>query len=89
MPRLARLAHEHQDLAERILLSGGNLKEVAESVGISYPTLRKRLDEMIDALVALRHDDDLKAEALLEAVENRRMPPEEAARRIKEMNGGR
>lgn len=89
MPRLARLSVEHQDLAERILMSGGNLKEVAEAVGVSYPTLRKRVDEMIEALGTLRMADQQKADAFLEAVENGNMRPEEAARRIGEMGGGR
>ncbi|HUF10802.1 MAG TPA: DUF2089 family protein [Rhodothermales bacterium] len=86
--RLTRLSGEHQDLAERILLSGGNLKEVAEAVGVSYPTLRKRVDELIAALEALRKSDQRRADAFLEAVENGNMRPEEAARRIGEMGGG-
>ena len=32
------------------VLSGGNLKEIAEQVGVSYPTIRSRLDKVIDAL---------------------------------------
>ena len=87
-PRLARLSAPHHELAERILLSGGNLKEVAEAVGVSYPTLRKRVDELIEALDALRKADGKKADALLEAVEHGNMQPEEAARRIGEMGGG-
>ena len=87
-PRLARLSAPHHELAERILLSGGNLKEVAEAVGVSYPTLRKRVDELIAALEALRKSDERKADAFLEAVENSNMRPEEAARRIGEMGSG-
>ena len=43
-PRLARLSVDHQALAEHLLLAGGSLKAVAETVGVSYPTLKKRLD---------------------------------------------
>jgi hypothetical protein len=32
------------------LLSGGNLKEIAEHVGVSYPTIRSRLDKVIENL---------------------------------------
>lgn len=88
-PRLGRLSNAHQDLAERILLSGGNLKEVAEAVGVSYPTLRKRVDGLIEALEALRKLDAGRADEYLEAVERGDMRPEEAARRIGEMGGGR
>ena len=87
-PRLARLSAPHHELAERILLSGGNLKEVAEAVGVSYPTLRKRVDELIESLEALRGADAKKADEYLDAVEHGNMRPEEAARRIGEMGGG-
>lgn len=88
LPRLARLEAGHQQLAERILLAGGNLKEVAGALEVSYPTLRKRIDGLIEALEALRGDDDALGESYLEAVERGAMAPEEAARRIKELNGG-
>jgi hypothetical protein len=88
LPRLARLVAGHQQLAERILLAGGNLKEVAGALEVSYPTLRKRIDGLIEALEALRGDDDALGERYLEAVERGAMAPEEAARRIKELNGG-
>jgi hypothetical protein len=88
LPRLARLEGGHQQLAEQILLAAGNLKEVASVLEVSYPTLRKRIDGLIGALEALRGHDDALGHGYLEAVENGTMAPEEAARRIKELNGG-
>ena len=32
------------------VLAGGNLKEIAEQVGVSYPTVRSRLDKIIESL---------------------------------------
>jgi len=49
-PRLARLAPEDQQLVELLILSSGSLKAVAKRLGISYPTMRKRLDALIRAL---------------------------------------
>jgi hypothetical protein len=89
LPRLARLAAEQQVLAERVLLAGGNLKEVALAEGVSYPTLRKRLDALIEGLQALRDEDEAAAARLLDEVEAKRMKPEEATRLMKEMGGGR
>ena len=88
LPRLARLNPDEQALAERILLAGGNLKQVAADLEISYPTLRKRVDGMISALEALRRSDDKRCEELLGAVEAGSISPEEAARVMKELNGG-
>ena len=89
LPRLARLPAEYHALAERILLAGGNLKEVAGVENVSYPTLRKRVDALIQALDSLRAADEARAEQWLEAVEAGRMTPDEAARRMKESSGGR
>lgn len=87
-PRLARLSAEQQDLAERVLLAAGNLKEVAAALEVSYPTLRKRLDALIAALAELRETDAAETGRLLAAVQAGRLRAEEAARLIREMNGG-
>lgn len=88
LPRLARLAPESVRLAERFLLAGGNLKALAQDMDISYPTLRKRLDELIDELNQLAEADRQRGEALLEAVERGDIAPERAARQLRELNGG-
>ncbi len=88
LPRLARLDPGQQRLAEQILLAAGNLKEVAGTLEVSYPTLRKRLDALILALGELRAADEDRTAALLDGVEAGTRTAEEAARLIKEMNGG-
>ena len=88
LPRLARLEPAEQDLAERVLLAAGNLKEVARSIEVSYPTLRKRLDAVILRLRALREADETRTRVLLDEVAAGTRRAEEAARLIKEMNGG-
>lgn len=50
MSRLGGLPVEHQRFIEMFVLAGGNLKEIAEQVGVSYPTVRSRLDKVIDSL---------------------------------------
>lgn len=49
-PRLTNLPTEHQRFIEIFILAGGNLKQMAEQAGVSYPTVRSRLDKVIDAL---------------------------------------
>jgi len=41
---------EHQRFIELFVLAGGSLKEIAEQTGVSYPTVRSRLDKVISAL---------------------------------------
>lgn len=48
--RLARLSREHLEFVEIFLKSRGNIKEVERELGISYPTVRSRLDSVIEAL---------------------------------------
>ncbi|MDH3236573.1 MAG: DUF2089 domain-containing protein [Alphaproteobacteria bacterium] len=88
LPRLARLEPAQQALIEQIILAAANLKEVAGHQEISYPTLRKRLDGLIVALRELRQEDETRCQSLLDEVEAGAIKPEEAARLIKELNGG-
>lgn len=48
--RLAHLPTEHQRFIEMFVLASGSLKEIATRTGVSYPTVRSRLDKVIDAL---------------------------------------
>ncbi len=84
--RLARLRGEHQKLAEAFILSGGNLKEMASGMNISYPTLRKRIDDMIDALAHLRNKDEKEIQIILDRIEKGEIRAEEGMRLIKEMS---
>ncbi|MFT7641205.1 MAG: hypothetical protein ACI9G1_002951 [Pirellulaceae bacterium] len=47
---LARLPVEHQRFIEIFVLAGGSLKEIASQAGVSYPTVRSRLDRVIESL---------------------------------------
>lgn len=88
VPRLARLPGDMQELAEQILLAGGNLKEVSGWQDVSYPTLRKRVDALIATLESLRREDEVQVEALLAGVESGDVRAEYAARRIDGIHGG-
>ena len=87
-PRLARLEAEDQQLLELFLLAGGSLKALAEELSLSYPTVRKRIDALIERLQALRDSDDAQNIAWLTSVESGSMAPEKAARLIRESAHG-
>jgi hypothetical protein len=44
---LAALGEEDLEFLRRFLLTSGSLKALAEEYGVSYPTLRGRLDRLI------------------------------------------
>lgn len=47
---ISRLPIEHQRFIEMFVLAGGSLKEIAAQAGVSYPTVRSRLDKVIEQL---------------------------------------
>src|SRR5437762_1379092 len=83
MSRLASLPVEHQRFIEMFVLAGGNLKEIAEQVGVSYPTIRSRLDKVIDALRAEISKTRRVQGTLLDAVDPGKTNAEQAAKLIK------
>lgn len=44
------LSTEHRDLLRVFLMSRGNMKELERHLGVSYPTARARLSELLAAL---------------------------------------
>jgi len=85
--RLARLPRDKLRLAELFILCSGNMKEIAARLDISYPTLRRHMDELIDALKALLAQDEIEAAVILKNIDEGKIAPEEGLRKIKEMNG--
>ena len=68
-----RLQPAEQDLLLEFVLVSGSLKALANSYGVSYPTIRARLDRLIERVEALRGEggEDLLANKLADLVEAR------------------
>jgi hypothetical protein len=64
--RFGRLTKEQLALLESFLRSRGNLKEMERELGISYPTVRSRVDALVRAL-GLADGTDQDAELDLDA----------------------
>jgi hypothetical protein len=56
--RFARLSREQFALLESFLRSRGNLKEMERELGISYPTVRARVDALLRALGLAEGEDE-------------------------------
>jgi hypothetical protein len=50
LPALASLGQEDQDFILEFIKASGSLKEMAGILDVSYPTVRNRLDEIIERL---------------------------------------
>ena len=50
LPALSRLSDDDQEFVLSFILSSGSLKQMAKLYGVSYPTVRNRLDDLISLL---------------------------------------
>lgn len=50
LPVLTQLSQEDQEFILQFFLHSGSLKQMALQMNISYPTLRNKLDDMIEAV---------------------------------------
>ncbi len=77
--RLLQLAPEQQRFVIRFVVASGSLKEMAEVLGVSYPTVRARLDRVIEVLRGEQPAESERRAAILDAIEEKRLSAEEAA----------
>ncbi|WP_409304181.1 DUF2089 domain-containing protein [Peribacillus sp. SCS-155] len=85
LSRLASLTKEQLDFVEVFLTCRGNIKEVEKELGISYPTVRGRLTDIISSLgyepKKKNEVDEKKIVAMLESGE---ITADEALKLLKE-----
>jgi hypothetical protein len=81
--RLALLSSEQQQFVEVFLVARGNIKEVERELGISYPTVRKKLDEVIQALGHAPQAQRLTRSEILEAIDKGEIPAKEGISLLK------
>ena len=89
-PPLARLAPEHQAFIETFVQCRGVIRDVERALGISYPTVRAKLDAAVEALEAILHaqqateDREERRRAVLRQVEEGTITPERAAEMLRQ-----
>jgi hypothetical protein len=54
LPILLQLSPEDQDFIFEFILSSGSLKKMAIKIGKSYPTVRNKLDDIIERINLLK-----------------------------------
>lgn len=80
--RFGRLNREQLALLESFLRSRGNLREMERELGLSYPTVRSRVEALVRALgFGSRADADAADEAVLDADEPNTATDTAAARK--------
>ncbi|TAK25680.1 MAG: DUF2089 domain-containing protein [Chloroflexota bacterium] len=77
-----RLTDEQATFLRIFVGSRGNLTEVEKRLGVSYPTVRAKLDEIVGRL-----GDGGGRRSILEAVARGDLKPDDAARRLRNEEG--
>ena len=85
--RLSLLSLDQEQFVETFLVAGGNIKEVERQLGISYPTVRKKLDEVVRALGYAPRSQIKRREEVLDAVDRGEMSPKEGIQLLRELQG--
>ena len=50
LPPFLQLSAQDQEFINQFVLASGSLKSLAKTLGVSYPTVRNRLDDVIERL---------------------------------------
>lgn len=58
LPVLTRLSQGDRSLILNLVKSSGNLKDLARLYGVSYPTVRNRLDALIEKIGEIEADKE-------------------------------
>ncbi len=92
LARFLRLAPEQLYFVETFIRNRGKIKDVEEELGISYPTVVARLDEVLAALgyEAERNEEEVQEarRQILDELSEGRIDAGEAAKRLREAQGG-
>jgi hypothetical protein len=94
MPALLRLSPAQIDFVEVFIKNRGSIRDVERELGVSYPTVRGRLDDVIRALgypvkgdaadEAPADDSSVNRRSVLADLKSGRLSPEEALAKLNE-----
>ena len=76
--KLMSLSEEDREFLITFLRSRGNIKEVQERIGISYPTVKNKLDKLLTALGLTNEMQTPSRTEILDALKNGKISADEA-----------
>ncbi|UCC81241.1 MAG: DUF2089 domain-containing protein [Candidatus Zixiibacteriota bacterium] len=83
LPPLARLTMEDQVFVAMFVHCHGSIKEVEQIFGVSYPTIKNRLNRIAEQLEVARIDTVQPKNEVLEQLERGEITVDEALKRLK------
>jgi hypothetical protein len=86
LPELARLTVEDQVFIVAFLRSHGSIKEMEQTFGVSYPTIKARLNRISGQLQFVETDPSPSRAEILERLKAGEINAEEAIRNLESLN---
>lgn len=79
------LTEEQKEFVEIFVKNRGNIKEIEKDLGISYPTVRRNLDQVIEALgySVKPTEEEVNKKEILEKLSLGELTSEEALKQLK------
>lgn len=85
LSKLASLSKDQLHFVEVFLTCRGNIKEVEKELGISYPTVRGKLSDIISSLgYVQKRKNEVDEKKVVTMLENGEITPEEAIKLLKD-----
>lgn len=86
LSKLASLSQDQLHFVEVFLTCRGNIKEVEKELGISYPTVRGKLSDIISSLgyEQKKKKNEVDEKKVVAMLENGEITPEEAIKLLKD-----
>jgi hypothetical protein len=88
--KFCQLPDEQREFIEIFIKCRGNIKDIEKELGISYPTVRNRLDAIIEALgyrieKTVSTENKEKKQEILNALDKGEITPEEATIQLRSL----
>ena len=85
LSKLASLSNDQLHFVEVFLTCRGNIKEVEKELGISYPTVRGKLNDVVSSLgYEIKKKNEVDEKKVVAMLENGEITTEEAIRLLKD-----
>jgi hypothetical protein len=83
LPPLARLRYEDQVFVSAFVRSHGSIKDMEKAFGVSYPTVKNRLNRIAEQLPLVQIESSPAADDPLDLLERGEITADEAAARLR------
>lgn len=84
LPPLARLPYEEQVFVGEFIRSHGSIKHMEKAFGVSYPTIKARLNRISKALQLVEIEAPVEKQEVLDLLEKGEISADEAIERLKQ-----